>query len=81
MASSRVQLSQMVETALGSLAQMSAAAIGVTKKAIYTWDGLHLDKGIARAEKIYLEELMKTDDVKEGVNAWREKRAAKWKGK
>ena len=36
---------------------------------------------IARAEKIYLEELMKTDDVKEGVAAWMEKRAAKWKGK
>lgn len=81
MANSRVQLQQMVETSLGSLAQMSTAALGLTKKAIYTWDGLHLDKGIARAEKIYLEELMKTDDVKEGVQAWQEKRAAKWKGK
>jgi cyclohexa-1,5-dienecarbonyl-CoA hydratase len=81
MASSRVQLAQMVESALASLAQMSAAALSVTKKAIYTWDGLHLDKGIARAEKIYLEELMKTGDVKEGVQAWMEKRAPKWKGK
>jgi cyclohexa-1,5-dienecarbonyl-CoA hydratase len=78
MAGSRGQLQQMVETALGSLEKMSAAALGVTKKAIYTWDGLHLDKGIARAEKIYLEELMKTEDVKEGVQAWQEKRAAKW---
>jgi len=81
MAASRVQLQQMVESSLGALAQMSAAALGVTKKAIYTWDGLHLDKGIARAEKIYLEELMKTEDVKEGVAAWMEKRAAKWKNK
>lgn len=81
MANSRVQLQQMVESALGSLGQMSAAALGVTKKAIYTWDGLHLDKGIARAEKIYLEELMKTEDVKEGVAAWQEKRSPKWKGR
>ncbi|HUS19151.1 MAG TPA: enoyl-CoA hydratase/isomerase family protein [Terriglobales bacterium] len=81
MANSRVQLQQMVETSLGSLEKMSAAALGLTKKAIYTWDGLHLDKGIARAEKIYLEELMKTDDVKEGVKAWQEKRSAKWKGR
>jgi cyclohexa-1,5-dienecarbonyl-CoA hydratase len=81
MAASRGQLQQMVESALGSLGQMSAAALGVTKKAIYTWDGLHLDKGIARAEKIYLEELMKTEDVKEGVKAWQEKRAAKWNGR
>ncbi|HUR37019.1 MAG TPA: enoyl-CoA hydratase/isomerase family protein [Terriglobales bacterium] len=79
MAASRVQLQQMVETSLGALGQMSAAALSVTKKAIYTWDGLHLDKGIARAEKIYLEELMKTEDVKEGVQAWMEKRASKWK--
>jgi cyclohexa-1,5-dienecarbonyl-CoA hydratase len=81
MASSRVQLAQMVESALASLGQMSAAALGVTKKAIYTWDGLHLDKGIARAEKLYLEDLMKTEDVKEGVQAWQEKRAPKWRGK
>jgi cyclohexa-1,5-dienecarbonyl-CoA hydratase len=80
MATSRGQLQQMVETSLGSLEKMSAAALGVTKKAIYTWDGLHLDKGIARAEKIYLEELMKTDDVKEGVKAWQEKRSPRWKG-
>jgi cyclohexa-1,5-dienecarbonyl-CoA hydratase len=81
MAASRVQLQQMVETSLGALGQMSAAALSVTKKAIYTWDGLHLDKGIARAEKIYLEELMKTEDVKEGVKAWMEKRSPKWKGR
>jgi cyclohexa-1,5-dienecarbonyl-CoA hydratase len=81
MANSRVQLQQMVETSLAQLGQMSAAALGVTKKAIYTWDGLHLDKGIARAEKIYLEELMKTEDVEEGVQAWQEKRSPRWKGR
>jgi cyclohexa-1,5-dienecarbonyl-CoA hydratase len=79
MATSRAQLQQMVEASLAALATMSTAALGVTKKAIYTWDGLHLDKGIARAEKIYLDELMKTDDVKEGVKAWQEKRSAKWR--
>jgi cyclohexa-1,5-dienecarbonyl-CoA hydratase len=67
--------------ALKPLAELSAAALAVTKRAMYVWQGLHLDKGLARAEKIYLEELMKTEDVKEGVAAWREKRPPKWKGR
>jgi enoyl-CoA hydratase/carnithine racemase len=42
---------------------------------------MHLDKGLARAEKIYLEELMKTEDVHEGVQAWAKKRPPKWKNR
>jgi enoyl-CoA hydratase/carnithine racemase len=76
-----LELDGIVDRSLKELATMSAAALAVTKKAIYTWDGLHLDKGIARAEKIYLEELMKTEDVKEGVDAFMQKRKAEWKGR
>ena len=76
-----LELDGIVNRSIKELATMSAAALAVTKKAIYTWDGLHLDKGIARAEKIYLEELMKTEDVQEGVKAWAEKRKPVWKGR
>ena len=75
------QLDESISRTLADFHQMSAAALAVTKKAIYTWDGLHLDKGIARAEKIYLDELMKTEDVREGVAAWTEKRPPKWRGR
>ncbi len=78
-ADSAHDLDHMLRGTLMSLRELSASALALTKKAIYTWDGLHLDKGIARAEKIYLEELMQTDDVKEGVQAWEEKRKPKWK--
>jgi cyclohexa-1,5-dienecarbonyl-CoA hydratase len=77
----REELEQKTAELLAKLGKLSSAALAVTKKAIYTWDGLHLDKGIARAEKIYLEDLMKTEDVKEGVAAWAEKREPKWKGR
>lgn len=78
---SALELNGIVDRLIKELATMSAAALQVTKKAIYTWDGLHLDKGIARAEKIYLEELMKTEDVQEGVNAFMQKRGPKWSGR
>jgi cyclohexa-1,5-dienecarbonyl-CoA hydratase len=55
--------------------------LAVTKKAIYAWDAMHFDKGLARAEKIYVEELMKTADAQEGIHAFMEKRPPKWAGK
>jgi cyclohexa-1,5-dienecarbonyl-CoA hydratase len=77
--------SDQVDTALGQaldhLLTLSPAALAVTKKAIYAWDSIHFDQGLARAEKIYLEELMKTSDVQEGVNAFMEKRTPSWTGK
>ena len=62
------------------LSKLSPAALALTKKAIYTWDAMHFDKGLARAEKVYLEELMKTADANEGIRAFMEKRDPKWTG-
>jgi enoyl-CoA hydratase/carnithine racemase len=63
------------------LLDLSPIALSVTKKAIYAWDSMHFDKGLARAEKIYLEELMKTADAAEGISSFMEKRAPRWAGK
>jgi cyclohexa-1,5-dienecarbonyl-CoA hydratase len=60
---------------------LSPKALEITKKAFYSWDAFHFDKGLAKAEKVYLEELIKTEDAKEGINAFMEKRLPKWSGK
>ncbi len=75
------ELGSTVDRTVKELLRLSPAALAVTKKAIYAWDAIHFDKGLARAEKIYLEELMKTADAQEGARAFTEKRAPKWTGK
>jgi cyclohexa-1,5-dienecarbonyl-CoA hydratase len=75
------ELQQSIQRTVDHLMKLSPAALPVAKKAFYAWDSMHLDKGLARAEKIYLEELMQTEDVKEGIAAWMEKRKPVWKGK
>jgi len=54
--------------------------VGDPKQAIYGWDAMHFDKGLARAEKIYLEKLMKNRDAQEGIRAFLEKRQPNWTG-
>ena len=75
------ELAGVVDQTVQELVGLSPAALAVTKKAIYAWDSMHFDKGLARAEKIYLEELMKTSDAQEGISAFMEKRRPDWAGK
>jgi cyclohexa-1,5-dienecarbonyl-CoA hydratase len=74
-------LDDAVEECVKRLTTLSPAALAVAKKASYAWDSMHFDKGLARAEKIYFDDLMKTADAHEGVRAFMEKREPKWTGK
>ena len=75
------EFESVVERTLAELRALSPTALAHAKKAIYAWDAIHFDKGLARAEKIYLEELISTADTREGIIAFLEKRPPKWTGK
>lgn len=75
------ELGAVVEETIQHLSKLSPAALASAKKASYCWDAMHFDKGLARAEQVYLEELMKTEDAQEGIRAWLEKRIPVWRGK
>jgi enoyl-CoA hydratase/carnithine racemase len=75
------ELESIVERTLVELRQLSPVALVHAKKAIYAWDAIHFDKGLARAERIYLDELVSTADAREGIIAFLDKRPAKWTGK
>ncbi|MGA9529557.1 MAG: enoyl-CoA hydratase/isomerase family protein [Terriglobales bacterium] len=74
------ELEELVQRTVEELKLHSPSALALAKKSIYAWDAIHFDKGLARAEKIYLEELISTADAQEGIMAFLEKRAAKWTG-
>jgi len=73
------ELDDVVQRTIDELRELSGVALAHAKKALYGWDAIHFDKGLARAEEIYLEELISTADAREGIAAFLGKRAAKWK--
>ena len=75
------ELETVVQETLADLRELSPVALAHAKKAIYAWDAIHFDKGVARAEKIYLDELISTADAREGIIAFLDKRPPKWIGK
>jgi cyclohexa-1,5-dienecarbonyl-CoA hydratase len=75
------ELETRVEDCVAQLRELSPAALAITKKAVYAWDSMHFDKGLARAEKVYLDELMQTADAQEGIQAFLQKRKPEWKGR
>ena len=75
------ELSGVVDQCAARIGTLSPAALALTKKAMYAWDSMHFDKGLARAEKIYLEELIETADAQEGIRAFLEKRPPNWTGR
>jgi len=75
------ELEKVIQETLTELGQLSPVALTHAKKAFYAWDAIHFDKGLARAEKIYLDELVSTTDAREGIIAFLDKRPPKWTGK
>jgi cyclohexa-1,5-dienecarbonyl-CoA hydratase len=61
--------------------RLSGAVLRITKRAIKEAKGLTYNEAIKKVENIYLEELMRTDDAIEGLNAFLEKRKPEWKHK
>jgi cyclohexa-1,5-dienecarbonyl-CoA hydratase len=57
----------------------SAAALARAVKAARLRHGAALDSDLAATERLYLEDLMRTHDAREGIEAFLAKRAPKWK--
>jgi cyclohexa-1,5-dienecarbonyl-CoA hydratase len=72
------QISQKTAEILSSLRELSGAALEMTRRALGIGSGQLLGEPLREIENIYLHELMKTIDAKEGIKAFQEKRKPGW---
>jgi cyclohexa-1,5-dienecarbonyl-CoA hydratase len=73
------QLEQKTSELLSRFRNLSAAALEHTKEAIDLGRGRSLDLALKEVENLYLNELMKTYDATEGINAFIQKRKPEWR--
>lgn len=75
------QLERKTQEVLARLREHSAPALEATRRAIDAARGLPFEDALARVENLYLNELMKTEDAREGVRAFMEKRKPAWRNR
>jgi cyclohexa-1,5-dienecarbonyl-CoA hydratase len=73
------ELDAVVEEVLAELEGCSAVALRLAKKAMRTAVPIGPTEAVRAAERLYLEELMATEDAKEGIAAFMEKRKPVWR--
>ncbi|HEY3025951.1 MAG TPA: enoyl-CoA hydratase-related protein [Pyrinomonadaceae bacterium] len=64
---------------LDKLRELSAVALEMARRAMDLSSGASFDSTLARVENLYLHELMRSEDAREGVKAFMEKRKAEWR--
>jgi cyclohexa-1,5-dienecarbonyl-CoA hydratase len=67
------------EAWLQRLYRHSGSSLRMTRKAFRLAQAAEFEERLARVEAFYLDELMKTGDANEGLNAFMEKRKPEWK--
>lgn len=70
-----------VASFVGKLTSLSSVVLRLTKRATLQGLTLGFEEALALSEDLYLNQLMKTEDAAEGLQAFMEKRKPVWKGK
>ena len=77
----RASLNETVDTYVDKLLAKSSAVLAVTKRALREGAGHDFERALDRSQELYLHELVKTEDMVEGMKAFMEKRPPSWKNK
>ncbi len=75
------ELEESLTELLATLKGKSRTVLSLAKKALRAGTEWEFNLALTKAEDIYFDELLKTEDVKEGLNAFSEKRKPDWKHK
>lgn len=72
---------QKADEFISKLTSLSAPVLKLTKRAVDRGLYSNISDGITSVEELYLGELMQTEDAREGLNAYLERRKPTWKNK
>jgi cyclohexa-1,5-dienecarbonyl-CoA hydratase len=75
------EVEQKTQEVLVKLRELSAPALEAARRAIDLAQGRSFEDGLTQVENLYLNELMKTEDAREGIKAFMEKRKPVWKNR
>src|SRR5207245_1684670 len=73
-----LELAALCEFAIASAAAKSRPVLAITKRALRACHPGAFEKSLAEAERLYLEELVATEDMAEGMAAFLAKRRPVW---
>ncbi|MCH7496158.1 MAG: enoyl-CoA hydratase/isomerase family protein [Candidatus Marinimicrobia bacterium] len=75
------ELENSLKELLDRLTGKSRSVLSLAKKAVSAGTEWEFNLALTKAEDIYIDELLKTEDLKEGLNSFAEKRKPEWKHK
>lgn len=75
------QLDAMADEWLERVTRNSSASLWFAKRAFRTASHEDFELRLAETERLYIQELMKTEDAREGIEAFLEKREPVWQGR
>lgn len=70
-----------VASLLAELRSLSPSVLNLVRRALSDAAGFDFDQSLQSVEDFYLRDLMKTEDAREGIRAFLEKRAPVWQGR
>ncbi len=73
------ELAGAVEEAAARLREKSGPVLRLARRAVFAGVGRDFESGLAEAERLFLDQLMKTADATEGLRSFLEKRAPVWR--
>jgi cyclohexa-1,5-dienecarbonyl-CoA hydratase len=77
----RENLDETVDTYADKLLAKSSAVLALTKRVLREGAGHDFERALDHSQELYLHELVKTEDMVEGMKAFLEKRPPSWKNK
>ncbi len=77
----RDRMTETVDAFVDKLLTKSSAVLALAKRALREGTGRHFEEALDRVHELYVRDLTRTEDMREGMRAFLEKRPPSWKNK